>query len=67
MTVAVLCGLGERTELERLRPDLILDNTAQLGGHLPEHAPGDAPGTDAMPEQGSVLESVAASERNALD
>jgi phosphoglycolate phosphatase len=36
MTVAVLCGLGERSELERLKPDLILDSTAQLAVYLPE-------------------------------
>jgi phosphoglycolate phosphatase len=42
MTVAVLCGLGERTELEQLRPDLILESTAQLVQHLPENALTDA-------------------------
>jgi HAD superfamily hydrolase (TIGR01509 family) len=35
MTVAVLCGFGERAELERLGPDLILDATPQLIEHLP--------------------------------
>ena len=38
MTVAVLCGLGERSELERLGPDLVLESTAMLADHLPEHA-----------------------------
>jgi len=56
MTVAVLCGLGERTELERLRPDLILDCTAQLADHLPERASYDAP------EGWAALEQVAVSE-----
>lgn len=36
LTVAVLCGFGERPELERLDPDLILDTTAQLSSHLPQ-------------------------------
>ena len=36
MTVAVLCGFGERAELERLEPDLVLETTAQLVEHLPE-------------------------------
>jgi phosphoglycolate phosphatase len=38
MTVAVLCGLGERSELEMLSPDLVLESTAQLLDHLPENA-----------------------------
>lgn len=29
-TVAVLCGFGEKKELEALKPDLLLDTTAQL-------------------------------------
>ena len=36
MTVAVLCGFGERAELERLEPDLILETTEQLIEHLPD-------------------------------
>jgi HAD superfamily hydrolase (TIGR01509 family) len=36
MTVAVLCGFGERAEFERLEPDLILETTAQLVKHLPD-------------------------------
>jgi phosphoglycolate phosphatase len=35
MTVAVLCGFGERAELERLEPDMVLDTTADLIAHLP--------------------------------
>jgi HAD superfamily hydrolase (TIGR01549 family) len=35
LTVGVLCGFGERTELEHLEPDLILETTALLGQHLP--------------------------------
>jgi HAD superfamily hydrolase (TIGR01509 family) len=40
MTVAVLCGFGERAELERLEPSLVLDTTAHLVEHLPakDHA-----------------------------
>jgi phosphoglycolate phosphatase len=38
MTVAVLCGLGERSELEMLSPDLVLESTAQLVDHLPDTA-----------------------------
>ncbi|MBN1582401.1 MAG: AI-2E family transporter [Anaerolineae bacterium] len=34
LTVAVLCGFGERPELERLQPDLVLDTTSQLEQHL---------------------------------
>jgi hypothetical protein len=52
MTVAVLCGLGERTELERLRPDLVLESTAQLAHHLPENALADAPDTGDASEPG---------------
>jgi HAD superfamily hydrolase (TIGR01509 family) len=36
MTVGVLCGLGERAELERLEPDLIVETTARLTEHLPD-------------------------------
>lgn len=36
LTVGVLCGFGERTDLERIAPDLIVDSTAQLGEHLNE-------------------------------
>ena len=36
MTVAVLCGFGERAELERLEPDLVLNTTANLMAHLPD-------------------------------
>ena len=35
LTVAVLCGFGERAELERLRPELVLESTAHLRQHLP--------------------------------
>lgn len=34
LTVAVLCGFGERSELERLKPDLVLEITSQLPQHL---------------------------------
>jgi phosphoglycolate phosphatase len=43
MTVAVLCGLGERSELERLRPNLVLESTALLADHMPENALAAAP------------------------
>ena len=33
-TVAVLCGFGEKKELEALKPDLLLDTTAQLSSFL---------------------------------
>lgn len=36
LTVAVLCGFGERAELERLGPDLILETTAQLAEQVEE-------------------------------
>jgi phosphoglycolate phosphatase-like HAD superfamily hydrolase len=35
-TVGVLCGFGERGELERTGANLILDTTAELGPHLLE-------------------------------
>jgi len=35
LTVGVLCGFGERPELERLDPDLIVGTTMQLAEHLP--------------------------------
>ena len=35
MTVSVLCGFGERPELERLEPDLLIETTAQLAQYLP--------------------------------
>ncbi len=38
LTVAVLCGFGEYAELERLKPDLILETTVQLSAHLPRPA-----------------------------
>ncbi len=34
LTVAVLCGFGERPELERLKPSLLLDTTTLLARHL---------------------------------
>jgi phosphoglycolate phosphatase len=34
-SVAVLCGFGERRELERAGAHLILDSTAELVHHLP--------------------------------
>jgi len=34
LTVAVLCGFGERPELEHLEPDLLLDATTDLRGRL---------------------------------
>ena len=34
LTVSVLCGFGERPELARLEPDLILETTSQLGPYL---------------------------------
>jgi predicted PurR-regulated permease PerM/phosphoglycolate phosphatase-like HAD superfamily hydrolase len=39
LTVGVLCGFGERAELERLEPDLLLETTALLGEHLPKPQP----------------------------
>jgi phosphoglycolate phosphatase-like HAD superfamily hydrolase len=33
-TVGVLCGFGDKNELERAGADLILDNTADLMGYL---------------------------------
>jgi phosphoglycolate phosphatase len=78
MTVAVLCGLGERTELERLRPDLILESTAQLSVYLPEHVPagaadgmppsarGESSDRGGPPDPGAAAESRAAAERAAV-
>jgi phosphoglycolate phosphatase len=57
MTVAVLCGLGERTELERLKPDLILDSTALLADHLPEKALISSPDNGGVPEGSALQES----------
>ena len=34
LTVGVLCGFGERPELKRLNPDLLLETTSQLGQPL---------------------------------
>jgi len=34
LTVSVLCGFGERSELARLQPDLILETTSQLTPYL---------------------------------
>jgi phosphoglycolate phosphatase len=34
LTIAVLCGFGERPELRRLEPDLLLDTTSQLEQYL---------------------------------
>ncbi len=34
LTVGVLCGFGERPELENLDPDLLLDTTTELRRHL---------------------------------
>lgn len=36
LTVAVLCGLGERAQMARAEPDLILETTADLAAHLPD-------------------------------
>lgn len=36
LTVGVLCGFGERPQMERQSPDLILDTTADLIKHLPD-------------------------------
>lgn len=38
-TVGVLCGFGERAELERQGADLILENTPQLAAVLQPHQP----------------------------
>ncbi len=38
LTVGVLCGFGERPELERLEPDLVLETTTQLREFLPDRA-----------------------------
>lgn len=62
MTVAVLCGLGDRAELTRLQPELILESTAQLADHLPKHAPAAAHETAAAGE----LEVAAEVEQTAL-
>ena len=35
LTVGVLCGFGERPEMARQEPDLLLETTAQLAEHLP--------------------------------
>jgi phosphoglycolate phosphatase len=35
LTVAVLCGFGERAELEKVEPDLVIESTAHLAAHLP--------------------------------
>jgi HAD superfamily hydrolase (TIGR01509 family) len=35
LTVGVLCGFGERPEMERLKPNLLLETTALLGQRLP--------------------------------
>jgi phosphoglycolate phosphatase len=35
LTVGVLCGFGERPELERLKPDLLLETTSLLKQRLP--------------------------------
>jgi len=37
LTVGVLCGFGERLEMERLEADLILDTTTDLAHHLSNH------------------------------
>jgi HAD superfamily hydrolase (TIGR01509 family) len=39
LTVGVLCGFGERLELERQEADLILDTTIQLTERLPHKRP----------------------------
>ena len=39
-TVAVLCGLGERGELEALQPSLLLESTPDLVHHLPTNKAG---------------------------
>jgi pyrophosphatase PpaX len=36
LTVGVLCGFGERPEMERQEPDLIIGTTAELIEHLPD-------------------------------
>jgi HAD superfamily hydrolase (TIGR01509 family) len=35
LTVGVLCGFGERPELDRLEPDLVVGTTSELAKHLP--------------------------------
>jgi hypothetical protein len=66
MTVAVLCGLGERAELERLRPDLVLDSTAQLADHLPKHGQDAAPWIDVETECDGIPEPSGTPEHSAV-
>ncbi len=40
LTVGVLCGFGERADLERIKPDLIVESTAQLADHLNQEKEG---------------------------
>jgi phosphoglycolate phosphatase-like HAD superfamily hydrolase len=40
LTVGVLSGFGERAQLERQEPDLILETMAELVSHLPDGASG---------------------------
>jgi phosphoglycolate phosphatase-like HAD superfamily hydrolase len=40
LTVGVLSGFGERAQLERQGPDLILETMAGLASHLPDGADG---------------------------
>jgi phosphoglycolate phosphatase-like HAD superfamily hydrolase len=39
LTVGVLCGFGERPELEHHNPDLLLETTALLEQRLPGGTP----------------------------
>jgi phosphoglycolate phosphatase len=39
LTVGVLCGFGERPEMARLGPDLLLETTAELSANLPSAEP----------------------------
>ncbi len=43
LTVSVLCGFGERPELARLHPDLILETTSQLAPYLRNSAGSSSP------------------------
>jgi len=43
LTVSVLCGFGERSELARLQPDLILETTSQLAPYLLDSAGSPSP------------------------
>ncbi|MFN2134119.1 MAG: AI-2E family transporter [Anaerolineae bacterium] len=49
LTVGVLCGFGERPQMERQEPDLILDTTADLIEYLPDGFEPDDGQTEPSP------------------